>query len=67
LNIFFVVNLKNLIFPYIRCDRTLLALYKKQEKTSLMDKAFYDFTSTYRKVYGTDFKSTINELLNNDY
>jgi hypothetical protein len=26
LNIFFVVNIKNLIFPYIRCDRTLYAL-----------------------------------------
>ena len=26
LNIFFVVNLKNLIFPYIRCDRTLIEL-----------------------------------------
>jgi hypothetical protein len=31
LNIFFVVNIKNLIFPYIRCDRTVIILYNQQK------------------------------------
>jgi hypothetical protein len=65
LNIFFVVNIKNLIFPYIRCDRTEWKDYAENKvNVSMMStgKSYKNVDGTSPIEFSTFFVGTKNQI-----